>query len=361
MSAVFNNGQKDGLPAGSGDLRALRKRLWLRSSMLVCSILVFALAAAWVASAFSARDANNVALQNVMTDSLNRGSLMEAYEGAKSDVPQAFAGLIESSKEEAGDWKPTATAPDTYYSLSGPVQSPFSLAVFEGGSMAFLVPPHNVISGDGDPLYGAFNWCESALEELTNIALSNRADAGKRPKPQYIKVQGMTWKCATEIAVTSPRYSKDATDDSGVSLYSDGRLEGCEKDGYLAARVYAFVDITSSVIYLRRMAMFLAAVGVVGCAVLVLVCRRIIDRALVPVAESQARQREFLIKASHELKTPMASLSSNLDALVANSAETVASQERWTKNMREDIDELADRTCKLLDLVTDPERGDSKA
>lgn len=34
MSAVFNNGQKDGLTAGSGDLRALRKRLWLRSSML---------------------------------------------------------------------------------------------------------------------------------------------------------------------------------------------------------------------------------------------------------------------------------------------------------------------------------------
>ena len=31
---------------------------------------------------------------------------------------------------------------------------------------------------------------------------------------------------------------------------------------------------------------------------------------------------------------------------MANSAETVASQERWTKNMREDIDELADRTCK---------------
>lgn len=107
--------------------------------------------------------------------------------------------------------------------------------------------------------------------------------------------------------------------------------------------------------------MFLAAVGVAGCAVLVLVCRKIIDRALVPVAESQARQREFLIKASHELKTPMASLSSNLDALMANADETVTSQERWTKNMREDIDELAERTCKLLDLVTDLEHGDSKA
>ena len=117
----------------------------------------------------------------------------------------------------------------------------------------------------------------------------------------------------------------------------------------------AFVDITPSVIYLKRHGYVSSrSVGVVGCAVLVLVCRKIIDRALVPVAESQARQREFLIKASHELKTPMASLSSNLDALVANSAETVASQERWTKNMREDIDELADRTCKLLDLVSRP-------
>ncbi len=47
--------------------------------------------------------------------------------------------------------------------------------------------------------------------------------------------------------------------------------------------------------------------------------------------------------------------------IASRCAETVASQERWTKNMREDIDELADRTCKLLDLVTDPERGDSKA
>lgn len=47
--------------------------------------------------------------------------------------------------------------------------------------------------------------------------------------------------------------------------------------------------------------------------------------------------------------------------MVANSAETVASQERWTDNMREDIDELANRTCKLLDLVADLEHGDSKA
>lgn len=205
------------------------------------------------------------------------------------------------------------------------------------------------------------NWCEASLEELVETARALRADAGKRPGPQYIELDGMTWKCATSIAVTNPRYHADATGESGIMLYADGRLEGYEKDGYLAARMYSFVDVTPTIIYLKNMAKFLAALGAIGCMLLVVACRRIVDRALAPVAESQARQREFLIKASHELKTPMASLSSNLDALVANGGETVASQERWTDNMRADIDELAGRTCELLDLVTDPEHRDSKA
>ena len=165
-------------------------------------------------------------------------------------------------------------------------------------------------------------------------------------------MSGITWKCATSIAVTNPLYRDDATGESGVTLYADGRLEGYEKDGYLTARLYSFVDVTSTFIYLKRMAVFLVSAAAIGCVLLVVACRKIIDRALVPVEESQARQREFLIKASHELKTPMASLSSNLDALMANGGETVASQERWTGNMREDIDELADRACRLLDIVT---------
>lgn len=37
-----------------------------------------------------------------------------------------------------------------------------------------------------------------------------------------------------------------------------------------------------------------------------------------------------------------------------DAGETVESQVQWTSNMREDIDEPADRTCKLLDLVTQP-------
>lgn len=336
---------------GDEGLARLRKRLWLRSSVLTCVVLVLALGAAWLASASSARNTSNGALHGVDADSLHRVALLDAYEGAQPSVLAAFEQAIQEAPNSGDDWKPTALGADTYYSVSGPVENPFSLAVFEDGSMLFLVPPLNVQDGEGHPMY-SMNWCEASLEELVETAFALRADAGKRPGPQYIELDGMTWKCATSIAVTNPRYHADATGESGVTLYADGRLEGYEKDGYLAARMYSFVDVTPTIIYLKGMAKFLAVLGVVGCVMLVVVCHKIIDRALVPVAESRARQRDFLIKASHELKTPMASLSSNLDALVANGGETVASQERWTDNMREDIDELADRTCKLLDLVT---------
>lgn len=199
------------------------------------------------------------------------------------------------------------------------------------------------------------------IVSLVKRAIDVRADSGPKEPEQITEVSGSTWLWTTQISATNPVYDPADPESSVITLYASGDLSDYGNDGLVAARIFAFVDITPSVTQLKWLVLVLGVAGVAGCVVLVLVCRKIIDRALVPVAESQARQREFLIKASHELKTPMASLSSNLDALVANSAETVASQERWTKNMREDIDELADRTCRLLDLVADPERGDSKA
>lgn len=240
------------------------------------------------------------------------------------------------------------TAPDSAVA-SGPIPADsFRVAVFDDGSVAFLDSGQYVLSYEN-------------IVSLVERAIGVRADSGPKEPEQITEVSGSTWLWTTQISATNPVYEPADPESSVITLYASGDLSDYGNDGLVAARIFAFVDITPSVTQLKWLALVLGVAGVAGCAVLVLVCRKIIDRTLVPVAESQARQREFLIKASHELKTPMASLSSNLDALMANSAETVASQERWTKNMREDIDELADRTCRLLDLVTDPERGDSKA
>lgn len=342
----------DSTMTNSRDLESLRTRLWRLSSMLTCGVLVVALMATWVASAVVMANSNRSTLLNVLGQSVTPGDLIWAREHADARVDYALDERYRENAKQGQDrsqfpWA-YGTAPDSAVA-SGPIPADsFRVAVFDDGSVVFLDSGQYVLSYED-------------VVSLVERAIDVRADSGPKEPEQITEVSGSTWLWTTQISATNPVYDPADPESSVITLYASGDLSNYGNDGLVAARIFAFVDITPSVTQLKWLALVLGVAGVVGCAVLVLVCRKIIDRALVPVAESQARQREFLIKASHELKTPMASLSSNLDALVANSAETVASQERWTKNMREDIDELADRTCKLLDLVADPERGDSKA
>ena len=342
----------DSTMTNSRDLESLRTRLWRLSSMLTCGVLAVALVGTWVANAVVMANSNRSILLNVLGQAVTPGDLMWAQEHADARVDYALDDRYRENAKQGQDqgqfpW-PYGTASDSA-AASGPIPADsFRVAVFDDGGVAFLDSGQYVMSYED-------------TVSLVERAIDVRADGGPKMPEQISKVSGSTWLWTTQISATNPVYDPADPESSVITLYASGDLSDYGNDGLVAARVFAFVDITPSVTQLKWLALVLGVAGVAGCAVLVLVCRKIIDRALVPVAESQARQREFLIKASHELKTPMASLSSNLDALVANSAETVASQERWTKNMREDIDELAGRTCKLLDLVTDPERGDSKA
>ena len=70
--------------------------------------------------------------------------------------------------------------------------------------------------------------------------------------------------------------------------------------------------------------------------------------ALEAAAAAWEAQQRFVGRASHELKTPLASLTSALDVLDAHADQTVASQECWLFNMREDVDQMAGMACTLL-------------
>ncbi len=72
---------------------------------------------------------------SVEQDALNRVELLASHDAAQPSVRDALHEAVALEQEGAGDWTPTALAPDTYYSISAPIESPFSLAVFEDGSM----------------------------------------------------------------------------------------------------------------------------------------------------------------------------------------------------------------------------------
>lgn len=60
-------------------------------------------------------------------------------------------------------------------------------------------------------------------------------------------------------------------------------------------------------------------------------------RSLIPIKKSVERQQEFLADASHELRTPIAVIQTNLEVVKASTDESVESQLTWINNAYDEI------------------------
>ncbi|MBP2625420.1 MAG: sasA 9 [Firmicutes bacterium] len=60
------------------------------------------------------------------------------------------------------------------------------------------------------------------------------------------------------------------------------------------------------------------------------------NRAMIPIQNSWQQQKDFLADASHEFRTPLAIIQTNLEIVRDNPEETVRSQEHWLSNIHEE-------------------------
>lgn len=113
----------------------------------------------------------------------------------------------------------------------------------------------------------------------------------------------------------------------------------------------SFLDITES---RKSLLELLAAFG--GVAILTLLAMLGISvlfarRAVAPIEQSYCKQKQFVQDASHELKTPLASIRANLEALQTNKQETVQSQEKWLGHISHETDRMGKLVTELLELA----------
>lgn len=111
-----------------------------------------------------------------------------------------------------------------------------------------------------------------------------------------------------------------------------------------------FLDITDSLKTLSNLLKIFIAVGIATLLVILLLSLIFANRAIKPVAEAWERQRRFVADASHELKTPLAIITANYDALLANKNETIESQTQWFDYMKIGTDRMSRLIDELLRL-----------
>jgi len=83
-------------------------------------------------------------------------------------------------------------------------------------------------------------------------------------------------------------------------------------------------------------------------AVFFVLARYFANRSIKPMAEAWENQRQFIADASHELKTPISTLNTNLDVLYASQEDTIKNQVKWLDNSKKVLDRM---TMLIKDMI----------
>ncbi len=120
------------------------------------------------------------------------------------------------------------------------------------------------------------------------------------------------------------------------------------------------VNCESNLINTNQLMLILSVIGAVSILLLLCLCYYLSGRALKPLEESWQQQQQFLHDASHELKTPLAVISTNIDAIRSCPNDTIASQDKWLSYIAEEAADMRNLVNDMLTLAKGdmPTRGD---
>ena len=115
--------------------------------------------------------------------------------------------------------------------------------------------------------------------------------------------------------------------------------------------VIAFTDITSEMEILKNLIITIIFVGLFILILIFLASRYFATKAISPVKEAWEKQKQFVSDASHELKTPIASINANTDVLLSHGESTINSEKKWLLYIKNETDRMSSLVKNLLYLA----------
>ena len=112
-----------------------------------------------------------------------------------------------------------------------------------------------------------------------------------------------------------------------------------------------FMNIQQERETLTRLKTVLIIIGLSGIIVVFVCSLFLAGRALIPIKMSWERQKSFVADASHELRSPLAVIETNLELVLGNGEETVESQKKWLGNIQTENRRMSKLVSDLLFLA----------
>lgn len=116
--------------------------------------------------------------------------------------------------------------------------------------------------------------------------------------------------------------------------------------------VAVFLDVSGDIRSMLIVAVLSLLAGAACWIAALLVVMLLSKRAISPIAESMKRQKQFITDAGHEIKTPLAIIRANADALELHQGES-----RWSRNIQRQTERMDELMKRLLTLARLDEGG----
>lgn len=120
------------------------------------------------------------------------------------------------------------------------------------------------------------------------------------------------------------------------------------------------LDITSQHDFLSNLVYTFITVALGMLLVIFFISKFFANKSIAPIKESFDKQKQFIADASHELKTPLAVISTNVDVLLANDTDTIKNQSKWLFYIQSEVERMGKLTNDLL-YLTRMDYSDAKA
>lgn len=173
------------------------------------------------------------------------------------------------------------------------------------------------------------------------------------PEEVFRNIVGKAWQTGKTNGTLSFdnrkwQYNTSSLGDKLLIREYEGHQEVIDNSDYF---LISFIDITDSSYTLTRLLITLFVVGIIVIFIFFGVSFYFANRSIGPIEEYWQKQKQFVADASHELKTPLAIISANTDALLANSEDTVHSQKKWVNYIQSETDRMSKLVNDMLYLA----------
>ena len=145
-------------------------------------------------------------------------------------------------------------------------------------------------------------------------------------------------------------------DDEDAVLYARQAFARTAERGYMKAYRFVketddgavtivFLNVSRDQQYMRSLRNLTAVVAFGSLLVVFLLVALLSGKAIKPIADNIERQKQFITDASHELKTPLTSISTSVDVL-----EMEHGEDEWTENIRKQTGRMSKLVSELVTL-----------